>query len=209
MQAFRHKSGASVVKEGVKDSNERLEFLGDAVLGVIVADYLFQKFPFKEEGFLTETRSKIVSRIALNKLAMKLGLSQYLVTSPELNRQVAPTLLGDALEALIGAIYLDKGFLFTQKVIIRYLFDIYMDINEIVEKEVNFKSRIIEWGQQHKKEIFFRIATEIQLKNHPKQYRIQLLVDKEMIDEAIDYSIKGAEQRAAEKALLSLGVIED
>lgn len=205
-QALRHKSAAIAVKEGVKNSNERLEFLGDAVLGVIVADYLFKKFPFREEGFLTETRSKIVSRVSLGKLALKLDLGKHVVTSPEVNRNASGTILGDAMEALIGAIYIDKGFQFTQQTIIRYLLDIHMDIDEIVETEVNFKSRLIEHCQQEKWSLEFRMAGEVKLRNQMKQHRIELVVNDKVIAEAIDNSIKGAEQRAAEKGLKVLGI---
>jgi ribonuclease-3 len=203
-QAMRHKSMARTIKEGVKDSNERLEFLGDAVLSAIVADYLFKRFPFKEEGFLTETRSKIVSRASLNKLGFKIGIGKHLVTSPDLMKHASSMLLGDAMEALIGAIYLDKGFDFTNRTVIRYLLDIYMDISDVIETEVNFKSRAYEWAQQHKRELEFRVADEIQQRNHQKQYKVQLLLDRVVISEGIDYSIKGAEQRSAEKALLLL-----
>lgn len=203
-QAMRHKSIARTIKTGVKDSNERLEFLGDAVLSSIVADYLFKKYPFKEEGFLTETRSKIVSRASLNKLGFKIGLAEHLETSPDLMRHASSMLMGDALEALIGAIYIDKGFDFTNRTVIRYLFDIYMDIADVIETEVNFKSRAYEWAQHHKKDLEFRVAEEIQRKHQQRQYRVELLLDEEVIAEAIDYSIKGAEQRAAEKALAKL-----
>lgn len=204
-QAMRHKSIATAIKGGGKDSNERLEFLGDAVLSAIVADYLFQKYPFKEEGFLTETRSKIVSRASLNRLAYKIGIEKHLVTSPELMKHSSNALLGDAIEALIGAIYIDKGFDFTNKTVIRYLLDIYMNIEEVVETEVNFKSRMIEYAQQRKLEIEFRVAEEIFVRNQHRQYRVELLLDQEPISEAIDFSIKGAEQRAAEKGLNALG----
>ena len=206
-QAMRHKSIASTIKEGVKDSNERLEFLGDAVLSAIVANYLFQKFPFREEGFLTETRSKIVSRASLNKLAYRIGLGKHLVISSDLMKHSSNALLGDAFEAIIGAMYLDKGFEFTNKTIITYLLDIYMDINELIETEVNFKSRIIEWTQQHKKDIEFRVAGEITGKNQ-RQYVIQVVIDKTVISEAIDFSIKGGEQLAAEKGIAALNAVE-
>lgn len=207
-QALRHKSVASTIKEGVKDSNERLEFLGDAVLSAIVANYLFQKFPFKEEGFLTEARSKIVSRASLNKLGHKIGLGNHLLVSTDLMKHSSAALLGDALEAIIGAIYIDKGFDFTNRTIIRYLFDIYMNINEVIGTEVNFKSRIIEWAQCNKRSIEFRVAGEIFLKNNQKQYKVAVLIDGKVVGEAIDFSIKGAEQRSAEKGLIALGLIQ-
>jgi ribonuclease III len=203
-QAMRHKSIASNVKAGVKDSNERLEFLGDAVLGTIVAEYLFKRYPFREEGFLTETRSKIVSRATLNKLGWKIGINKHLQTTPDLNRHPSSTLMGDAMEALIGAIYIDKGFRFTQQVVIRYLLEIHMDIAEVIGTEVNFKSRIIEWAQHHKYTIEFKLAEEIMLKRQQRQYRIKLLINEKVLAEAVDFSIKAAEQRAAEKGYIKL-----
>lgn len=203
-RAMRHKSRANTIKDGVKDSNERLEYLGDAVLGTIVADYLFQRYPFREEGFLTETRSKIVSRVSLNKLGRKIGLEKQLQVSPDLMRNPSATLLGDAIEAVIGAIYLDKGFQFTKKTVIRYLLEIHVDLSEVVDTEVNFKSRVFEWAQHHKRNIEFRVAEEIILKRQQRQYRVALLIDEVAIAEAIDFSIKGAEQRAAEKGMARL-----
>ncbi len=203
-QAMRHRSIAATIKAGVKDSNERLEFLGDAVLGTIVADYLFQKYPFREEGFLTETRSKIVSRATLNKLGWKIGIHKHLLTSPDLTKHPSSTLMGDAMEALIGAIYIDKGFRFTQQRVVRYLLEIHMDITDVIDTEVNYKSRMLEWAQHHKHLLEFRLAEEITLKRQQRQYRIELVLNEKVIAEAIDYSIKGAEQRAAEKAFLRL-----
>ena len=108
-QAFRHNSVAKEIKEGIKDSNERLEFLGDAVLGIVIADYLFRKFPYKDEGFLTKMRSKIVSRDHLNQLAVKLGLNKFLFQTSDPGLKFS-SMHGDAFEALIGAVYMDKGF---------------------------------------------------------------------------------------------------
>jgi ribonuclease III len=208
-QALRHKSAAYTVKEGVRNSNERLEFLGDAILGAVVAEHLFRKFPFKEEGFLTETRSKIVSRVSLNKLALKLGVDQQIITSTDFNRNNPGTILGDAMEALIGALFLDKGFDQTRQIIIRSLFEIHINIEEVVETEVNFKSRIIEYCQQEKIEVEFRVAEEIQVRKNQRQHRVELVLNGEVIAEAIDFSIKGAEQRAAEKGLIALGIIQE
>ncbi|MEO6852219.1 MAG: ribonuclease III domain-containing protein, partial [Mucilaginibacter sp.] len=120
--AFRHKSVAQNVKKGVKNSNERLEFLGDAVLGSVVAEVLFKQYPYEDEGFLTELRSKIVNRVNLNQLARKLGFEQLIQYD---NRMVNSTrqgsLLGDAFEALIGAVYLDKGYDFTKNFLIDHI----------------------------------------------------------------------------------------
>jgi ribonuclease-3 len=144
--AFRHKSVAQAVKKGVKNSNERLEFLGDAVLGSVVAEVLFKMYPYEDEGFLTELRSKIVSRNNLNALARKLGLDSLIQYD---NRMVNSTrqgsLLGDAFEALIGAVYLDKGYDFTKGFLINRIIKAHIDIHTLEQTETNFKSKLIEW----------------------------------------------------------------
>ena len=119
LQALRHSSASKEIKKGVKDSNERLEYLGDAILGAIVAEYLFQLYPFKEEGFLTQMRSRIVNRNQLNQLALKLGLNKLIKS--ELRGVKAGSINGDAFEALIGAIYLDAGYEASDKFITKYL----------------------------------------------------------------------------------------
>jgi len=208
-QAFRHKSAAKEVAPGVKDSNERLEYLGDAILGAIAAEYLFKKYPYREEGFLTEARSKIVSRVNLNRLARKMGMDKILQTTTDLTRTPSHSLFGDAFEAVIGAIYLDKGYNFTKKVVVRNVIEMHLNIEELVQKDINFKSKIIEWAQREKKIVEFRLEEEIVLKNNQRQYRVSVVIENRIIEESIDFSIKGAEQRAAEKAIKILGIEED
>src|SRR5476651_2484852 len=134
--AFRHKSIATNVKKGVKNSNERLEFLGDAVLGSVVAEVLFKLYPYKDEGFLTELRSKIVSRVNLNQLARKLGLEQLIeYDSRMLNSARQGSLLGDAFEALVGAIYLDKGYDFTKSFLVNHIIKSHIDIHTLEQTE--------------------------------------------------------------------------
>ena len=130
-QAFRHNSVAKEIKEGVKDSNERLEYLGDAVLNTIIAIYLFKKFPYKDEGFLTKMRSKIVSRAHLNQLAVKLGLNKFLSQNTDPSFKFS-SMNGDAFEALIGAIYLDKGFTSTQNFILNRILKFHVDVEKIL-----------------------------------------------------------------------------
>lgn len=195
--AFRHKSANKDVN-GIKINNERLEYLGDAVLSSIVADYLFKKFPYKGEGFLTEMRSKIVCRSNLEKLSRKLALDKLIESSPDI-MSAAKSMMGDAFEAFIGALYLDKGYKFTKKVIIKRIINIHIDIDDLEHTETNFKSRLIEWAQKEKKEVDFRVITEKGEKNS-KQYEVGVYVDNEAISKAIDFSIKGAEKIAAEKA---------
>lgn len=196
--AFIHKSAGSDTIRGVRVNNERLEFLGDAILDAVVADYLFKSFPLKDEGFLTEMRSKIVSRAQLNKLSLKLGLNA-LIRLDTSSSSAFRSVQGDTFEALIGAIYLDKGYLFTRTILIDRIIRRYFDLNDLVNQEVNFKSRMIEWAQREKKQLAFNTVTETG-NGYKKQYVVELVVDGLAMAEGRDYSIKGAEQNAAEKA---------
>ncbi len=196
--ALRHKSVAEELQEGVKNSNERLEYLGDAILSAAVADYLFKIFPYKDEGFLTKMRSKMVSRAQLNQLAVKLGISDIIKATKDKGSQ-PKSLNGDAFEAVIGAIYLDKGYDFTKKIIINRIYKTLLDLDELENTETNFKSRLIEWSQKEKIEIEFRHKKEV--KGSGKNvHSIELFVDNKLVSRAKDFSIKGAEQTAAEKA---------
>ena len=199
--ALRHKSVAEDLKRGVKNSNERLEFLGDAILSAVVADYLFKIFPYKDEGFLTKMRSKMVSRAQLNKLAVKMGISELIRATKDKGSQ-PKSLNGDAFEAIIGAIYLDKGYKFTQKVIINRIYKISIDIDELEKTETNYKSRLIEWSQKEKKKIEFRHTKDTS--NNRNVHHIALYVENKLVAETKDSSIKAAEQSAAEKAFLML-----
>jgi ribonuclease-3 len=183
-------------------SNERLEFLGDAILGAIIAEFLYKKFPLKDEGFLTEMRSKIVSRNNLNKLAQKLHINDYLVCSISHNAMNS-SIYGDAFEALIGAIYFDKGYKFAYKIITERIIKYHIDIENLLTIETNFKSKILEWSQKEKKHIEFRLIKEDNLQNN-KLYTIELLIDNSLIAIGKDFSIKKAEQNAAEIALQKL-----
>lgn len=196
--AFRHRSVAREEFNGARVSNERLEYLGDAVLNLIIGDFLFKKFPFKDEGFLTETRSKIVSRNHLNKLSVKLGLDNFIVTNTE-SRSVYRSINGDAFEALIGAIYLDKGYNFTRRVVINRIINTHLDIEEVVATESNYKSRIIEWAQKEKHTVEFK-TIEQEATAQGKLYKVDILIDGEVLAFGQDFSIKGAEKMAAEKA---------
>ncbi|MBI9036317.1 MAG: ribonuclease III, partial [Bacteroidales bacterium] len=150
-----HKSVAHELN-GVKISNERLEYLGDAILGAIVADYLFKLFPYKDEGFLTEMRSKIVSRAQLNKLSLKLGLDKLIQSNRE-SMNHYKSMQGDAFEAFVGALYLDKGYDFTRDILVDNIIRLHYNIDDLQKTEVNFKSRLIEWGQKEKKEVLFKV----------------------------------------------------
>jgi ribonuclease-3 len=195
--AFRHKSTNKDVN-GIKINNERLEYLGDAILGSIIAEFLFKKFPYKEEGFLTEMRSKIVCRSNLDKLGRKLGIDKLIESSAD-TKHAAKSMRGDAFEAFIGALYLDKGYRATYKVIINRIVNIHIDVDALEHLDTNFKSKLIEWSQKEKKEVDFRVVSEKGEKNK-HQYEVEVYVDDEPVSRGIDFSIKGAEKIAAEKA---------
>jgi ribonuclease-3 len=200
--ALLHRSATTKRIKGLKINNERLEYLGDAILGAAVADFLFRRFPYKDEGFLTEMRSKIVSRSSLNKLALKLALPNILKSSLD-STTSNRTAGGDAFEAMVGAIYLDKGYNFTRNVLITRIINLHFDLEQLVEEEISYKSRIIEWAQKEKKDIEFKVIEEIGEKQE-KLYLVALTIDGDTISEAKDYSIKGAEKLAAEAAWMEI-----
>lgn len=200
--AFRHSSAANHIKDGIKDSNERLEFLGDSVIGTVVADYLFKKFPFKDEGFLTKMRSKMVSRNQHNNIANKLGLRSFIEAGKERNAMPS-SINGDAYEALIGAIYLDKGFEFAQQFLLTRIINVHIDMDEVEMKEVDFKSKFIEWAQKEKKDYRFETAVDGNAVSD-KLFTIQLIVDDKICGSAQHFSKKRAEQLAAEVACIAL-----
>lgn len=198
--AVQHTSVAKSVKKGFKESNERLEYLGDAVLGMAVADYLFKKFPFKDEGFLTELRSRIVSRDSLNNVARKIGVPQIVQFDKKRKTPNShKSLYGNALEALIGAIYIDKGFQFTRRFIFRKLLQPHFDLEEIINTTKNYKSKLIEWSQKNSKTPSFDHIDTID-KGHFKEFIIQVLIDQEPIAKGHGLSKKKAEQDAAREA---------
>jgi len=205
--AFRHRSVAKILKNGSRSSNERLEFLGDAILGAVIAELLFKSYPYKEEGFLTEMRSKIVNRANLNQLARKMGFDQLIVFDQKtVNVQTKHhSMLGDAFEALIGAIYLDKGYNFTKDFLLKRIVKPYVDIHTLEQTETNFKSKLIEWCQRHGKDISFELAQNGEGESS-KLFTIQALVDGESCGVGRDYNKKNAEKLAAEKACEILSI---
>ncbi len=192
-QAFTHKSVVKDNQENDKVSNERLEFLGDAVLGAIVAEYFFQKFPFEDEGFLTKIRSKLVSRNFLNQLSVDIGLDTFLETSVDLTR--SKSIFGDAFEALIGAIYLDKGYEQCKKFVVNKIIKDYVDVEELLATETNFKSKLIEYSQSKKMTYkFHTLAVETE---SSKFFKCELTVGKADPTVGEGNSKKRAEQEAA------------
>ncbi|HNY01226.1 MAG TPA: ribonuclease III [Bacteroidales bacterium] len=200
--AFLHRSATQEAGSGIRINNERLEFLGDAILDAVVADFLFKTFPTRDEGFLTEMRSKIVSRVMLGKISQKMAIDQ-LVQHDTSGSGTFRSLKGDALEALIGAVYLDRGYDFTKRIILDRIIARYFNLDDLVNQEVNHKSKIIEWSQQHKKQAHFQVVEEVG-SGFRKQYIVELSVGGEPIARGQDFSIKGAERNAAEKGWLKI-----
>lgn len=202
--AFIHKSKSVETGQGWRVNNERLEYLGDAVLSAVVAEFLYKKYPHQGEGFLTEMRSKLVSRANLNKLAQKIGLSQLIQYNRE-SQGVFKSIDGDAFEALVGAIYLEKGYRFTRRVIIKKIMNTYLDVDAMAHTDWNFKSKLIDWGQKNHKKISFEVERVFfQGKESRRQYDVRVKIDGEPAEHAIEYSIKAAEQLAAEKTYKKL-----
>ncbi len=197
--AFKHKSTSDEIINGYKLSNERLEFLGDAILSAIIADYLFKKFPYRNEGFLTEMRSRIVSRSSLNKISQKLGIDKLVHLAKE-NRSQFKSVNGDAFEAFLGAIYLDKGYEFAFDIIVKRVIELHIDLDALQHHEINFKSKLIEWSQKEKRHLDFTLVTEIG-EGFNKQYEVVVKIDGADYGKSRDFSIKGAEQLAAEKTI--------
>ena len=195
--AFTHKSMAVETIGHYHVSNERMEYLGDSVLSTAVADYLFHTYPTQPEGFLTEMRSRIVSRVSLNKLSEKLGFGDYIRHTPDVGNN-ARSMGGNAFEALMGAIYLDRGFDFAKRIIIERIIKVHLDLEQLQSTDVNFKSKLLEWSQKHKKKLEFKLLEEIGTGNK-KMYHVQIVIDEKSYADALDRSIRGAEQLAAEK----------
>ena len=189
---------------GFRESNERLEYLGDAILGAAVADYLFKKYPFKDEGFLTEIRSRIVNRESLNVLARRIGLDKLIEFDGHRNFH-RTSMFGDAMEALIGAIYLDKGFAFTKKFIISKLLSNHFDLDEVISNNTNYKSTILSWAQADGRKVEFLIVEE-KGKNHSKEFIAQVLIDAQVISSGSGWNKKKAEQDASRRACEILSI---
>ena len=203
--AIKHKSAASSKKDGFKESNERLEYLGDAILSAVVADFLFSKYPFKDEGFLTEIRSRIVSRDSLNTIGKKLGIPKLIEYDNGKKNSVFKSIFGNALEAIIGAVYLDRGFVFCKKFIILKLIVPHFNLEEVISVSINHKSRLIEWCQQKNSVINFNV-TESNISNKIKEFSAIVYIDDEKMGEGFGNNKKRAEQNAALKTLQKLNI---
>lgn len=204
--ALTHRSASIYHGKGFSVNNERLEFLGDSILDAIIADYLFEKYPNENEGFLTSLRSRVVNRQSLNELALKIGLDKYIISNLD-KKCLPPSLLGNALEAFIGAIFLDKGYNTTKKFIISKLIEPYTDLKKLSLIDTNYKGRIIDWAQKNKKELEFICKEEISSTKSGHIFTVTLIIGKEEIGIGQADSKKEAEQKAAEDALKKLNIL--
>ena len=199
-QALLHKSTAVRSDEGRLLNNERLEFLGDAILDAVVGDIVYRHFEGRREGFLTNTRSKIVQRETLNKLAVEIGLDKLVKTS---NRSQSHNsyLYGNAFEAFIGAIYLDRGYDCCMQFIEQKILKQYIDLDKMSRKEMNFKSRLIEWCQKNKMQVSFELIDQVMDKDHSPTFSTEVHIEGIPAGSGTGYSKKESQQKAAQMAL--------
>lgn len=199
-QALLHKSSSIKSEKGTTLNNERLEFLGDAILDAIVGDIVYQYFDGKKEGFLTNTRSKIVQRETLNKLAIEIGLDKLIKYSTRSSSHNS-YMCGNAFEAFIGAIYLDRGYRKCKKFIEDKIMDKYIDLDKISKIEMNFKSKLIEWSQKKKIKVSFELIEQFQDKDNNPVFQTEVKVENVSAGVGIGYSKKESQQNAAKMTL--------
>lgn len=201
-QALLHKS-SSIKKEGNWVNNERLEFLGDAILDAVVGDIVFRHFKGKKEGFLTNTRSKIVQRETLNKLAVEIGLDKLIISSSHSSSHNS-YMCGNAFEALVGAIYLDRGYGCCKKFIEKRILSRLINLDKVAYKEVNFKSKLIEWAQKNHVTITFDLLEQTTEGSSTPVFVSQVLLEDVVCCKGKGYSKKESQQGAAKETLSAL-----
>ncbi|MBK7131425.1 MAG: ribonuclease III [Bacteroidales bacterium] len=194
--AFIHRSASFTLPDGKKVNNERLEYLGDAVLDAILSDFLFEKFPDANEGFLTKIRSRIVNREVLNQLAISMGINKILVSNVS-SAHPTKNLYGDAFEALIGVVFIDKGFKKTKKLFLKNVLNKYLNLTEIVNTDTDYKSLVFEWVQKHKSNLIFTYNEEYDFNLKKSVFSTILTIDKKELGEGHGSSKKEAEQEAS------------
>lgn len=202
--ALSHRS----VKEGSEENNERLEYLGDAILSAIVADYLYKKYPYKGEGFLTEMRSKMVNRQRLNEVALKMGLKQLTQFNKFDNSLKTSQIFGNTLEAVVGAVYLDKGYAKTKDWVISRLISPHFIMDDLETLEINHKNKLYGWANRNGKVLEFETLDE-RMEGSRRVFRIGATVNGEVLAEGVAYNKKDASQIAAQIAIDKLGLNRD
>ncbi len=199
--ALSHRS----VKETAEENNERLEYLGDAVLSAIVADYLFKRYPYKGEGFLTEMRSKMVNRQQLNDIALKMGLKKLTFYNKFDNSLKGSQIFGNTLEALVGAVYLDKGYAKTGNWVLKQIVIPHMFVDDLELIDINLKNKLIGWANKNGKILSFELAHE-KMEGSRRLFTINAVLDGEMLAQGKGYNKKDASQIAAQVAVEKLGL---
>ena len=199
--ALSHRS----IKEGADENNERLEYLGDAILSTIVADYLFKKYPYKGEGFLTEMRSKMVNRQQLNDLAIKIGLKKITLYNKYDNTLKGSQIFGNTLEALVGAVYLDKGYRKTQRWVQKHMIIPHLYVDDLESIDINLKNKLIGWASKNGKVLAFETLEE-RLENSRRIFTIAAVLDGEQLSLGKGFNKKDASQIAAQLAVEKLGL---
>ena len=199
-EALMHKSMLAHAKGGAPLNNERLEFLGDAVLDAVVGEIVFHHFPRKREGFLTNTRSKIVQRESLGRLATEIGLDK-LVQRHEHNQMHNSYMAGNAFEALIGAIYLDRGYSYCKEFITKKILRHLINLDKVAYEEVNFKSKLLEWCQKHKVSLEFVLLDETKTEDGSPLFNTKVVVGGRECARGKGYTKKESHQKASRNAL--------
>lgn len=199
--ALSHRS----VKETADENNERLEYLGDAVLSAIVADYLFKRYPYKGEGFLTEMRSKMVNRQQLNDIALKMGLKKLTFYNKFDNSLKGSQIFGNTLEALVGAVYLDKGYIKTSSWVLKQIVIPHMFVDDLELIDINLKNKLIGWANKNGKVLAFDLVQE-KMEGSRRLFTINAVLDGEMLAQGKGYNKKDASQVAAQLAVEKLGL---
>lgn len=199
--ALSHRS----VKEGADENNERLEYLGDAILSGIIADYLFKRYPYKGEGFLTEMRSKMVNRQQLNDVAVKMGLKRITMYNKFDNALKSSQIFGNTLEAVVGAVYLDKGYKKTQLWVQKRIVIPHLYVEDLESIDINLKNKLIGWASKNGKVLGFETVLE-KLENGRRIFTIAAVLDGEILAEGKGFNKKDASQIAAQLAIEKLGL---
>ena len=198
--AFIHRSASITDSQGNLINNERLEYLGDAILGAVIADFLYNRFPQEDEGFLTKMRSKLVNRGFLTSLTFKMGLDVYIESNTKGTFDKSH-IYGDVLEALIGAIYLDTDYLAAKYFITKRILSQFVNLNEVQQVDKNFKSQLIEWSQKHKREVKFETIEENTDSGKQPAFISIVEIEGEEAGKGFGTSKKEAQQNAARETL--------
>jgi len=197
--AFIHRSASYTTDDGTRLNNERLEYLGDSILDSVISEYLFKLYPYASEGFLTKTRARIVNRETLNNLALSMKLEDLIVSNISPNGS-SRNLYGNALEALLGALFIDSGYKRTKRFIIDRVLKNHLNLSEVIEGEMDYKSLILEYGQKNRFPVNFNISEETDIETLKISFSATLIINNEVYSTGLGNSKKEAEQDAAFKA---------